>query len=263
LPYTQEDLQVFASGFELANGLGLGPDGAVYATDAGASILYRITEQGGELEPVIEGLVFPRDIRFDEDGRLIASVIREGRVVAIGEDGKVTTLLDGLEGASGLVIADDGTLYASGLLDGRILRLEPNGQPEVFASGLAGPSGLALDPDGNLYVGLFNAGEEQPCVLRYSPDGGEPEVIAAGFTKTLGVVWGPDDMLYVAHVLDGRAVIVRFPSEGASELFLDSELPGPLLGPLFGPDGFAYIMSVDGKTNAVHRFDVRDHVPIR
>lgn len=157
--------------------IALGRDGKLYAAVASGRIL-RMNPDGSarEVFAATGGRVLGFD--FDAQGRLIAADAVKG-LLAIGTDGRVTTLTDRVGAddpiryADGVVVAPDGTIYftdastrfapaqwggtfEASVLDileqratGRVLAFEPaSGRTRVVARGLAFANGIALSADG-------------------------------------------------------------------------------------------------------------------
>jgi LPXTG-motif cell wall-anchored protein len=181
-------------GFELTSnpyGLTLGPDGNLYATDAGGNALYRIRPSTGELTlvTVFAGLPgaaanpqrggeseldpVPTGVAAGPDGSLYVGLesgepfpAGAAKVVRVARDGTVGDVAVGLTAVVALAVGPDRLVYVVefGSFDhasqppdwklgsGRVLRLRADGTTQAVADELDAPNGIAFDRAGNLYV---------------------------------------------------------------------------------------------------------------
>lgn len=159
--------------------LAIGPDGALYITDAACNCLWRWTSEDGlEVYMVwpIDDNPVPTGLAFGPDGDLYVSFLsgfpflpQSTRIERYTGTELVATY-DGLTLVTDLVVAEDGTVYAvemsSGLGEfgfiedsGRVVRVDEAG-PTPVAESLPYPYGITLSPDGQLMVSINTAFSE-------------------------------------------------------------------------------------------------------
>jgi hypothetical protein len=142
-------LETVAEGFNSAQDLAVGPDGAIYVADTGNGRVERI-EPGGDRETVVGTEAAPGCVEEGLDDPLALDVRR-------------------CNGANALAVDGDGNLYLAQRGIGRIVGVTPEGRMAVVAG--EGPMGwrdgdgravrarlgqviaLATGPDGDLYLG--------------------------------------------------------------------------------------------------------------
>ncbi|HET8630010.1 MAG TPA: ScyD/ScyE family protein [Thermomicrobiales bacterium] len=168
-------------------GLALGPDGTLYATDAGGNDLLRVNPANGQIavaavfpgqpgpqpnparggqrltDPVPTGVVAAADGTVDV-GLLPGGPPIPGRakVVAVAPNGTQRDAATGLTYVVFLALGPDQQLYATELLSGtdaaqhalpgRVVRLAADGTSQVAVDNLPFPGGIAFDQAGDLYV---------------------------------------------------------------------------------------------------------------
>jgi len=161
---------------------------------------------GFRADIVATGLAGPRALVFDHGGTLLASLSREGRVVAVR--GRVVTVADQLDRPHGLAFRDRHLYVAE---TGRIVRLRydartlaaRNAVPivrDLPHSGHHWTRSLAFGPDGRLYVAIGSScdvcRERDPrraTIMRYSADGTNARIFAAGLRNPVGLAFDPRD----------------------------------------------------------------------
>lgn len=110
-----------------------------------------------QLEPLLEGLVFPEGPRWHE-GALFFSDMHDHRVVRVDLAGRSETVVEVPHRPSGLGWLPDGRMLVVSMTDRRLLRLEPTGLVEVadltpVASWHC--NDMVVDRAGRAYVGNF------------------------------------------------------------------------------------------------------------
>ena len=121
-----------------ANGLRTGPDGRVYiaqvtgsqisALDVGTGRLDTISAKGGDI-------IAPDDVAFDADGNLYATEVMDGRVSALGTDGRTRVLRDDLPCANGITV-HQGRLFINECREGgRLMELDLQRRRAADAAG--------------------------------------------------------------------------------------------------------------------------------
>lgn len=178
-------------------GLAMGPDGNLYAVDAGGNVVYKVVPSSGALSvaQVVQPLPLPSGVQAPPGGN-----------PELG--GK--PLLDSVP--TSVAFGPDGAMYI-GLLTGapfpkgaaRILRVGPDGMQRVYASGLTMVTAIAFGPDGLLYADEFSADfspamrGQAPApgdVVRIRPDGSH-QVVAANLMTVNGLAFNAAGDLYV------------------------------------------------------------------
>ena len=94
-----------------ANGLRTGPDGRVYIAQVTGSQISALDVETGRLETISAkggDIIAPDDVAFDPDGNLYATEVMDGRVSALGKDGRSRVLRDDLPCANGITCIRDG-----------------------------------------------------------------------------------------------------------------------------------------------------------
>jgi gluconolactonase len=217
---------VYREGTNAANGLKLGPDGALYACEMSGRRVARYTEAGTEtVVEEYEGGRFnsPNDLAFDSAGNLWftdpfydtgwldaethefdldhRSVYR----VDTDDPETLTRMTHDTTNPNGLLVSpDDGTLYVAqsdyeGDLELRAYPIEGDtlGEYEVLHdfSPHRGIDGMCFDEDGNV---VATAGYEQggpgPMVYVFAPDGRVLETHPVDVPRPTNCAFGDDDL---------------------------------------------------------------------
>jgi len=145
-----------------ANGLTMGPDGALYYSDFSGGHVYRVTG------------------------------------IDAGTRTRVTTAA--IPGADGLAFHRDGSLYVEGYSNGSLVKLTLTGNMETaretVATGLTAPDGLAFDAMDRIYIGGGGT------LTRLDADGSNPTVLLERLSAPANVEFGagalPCTDIYVA-----------------------------------------------------------------
>jgi sugar lactone lactonase YvrE len=190
-----------------ANGLRIGPDGALYNASAFGNQVSRIDPDTGAVTVVSargSAIVSPDDLAFDSDGVLYVAECMDARVTAL-RDGVYTVIADDVLGANGITVFEDRIFVGQFIPGGSILEVYRDDRPaRLVAAGLDGPNGLTIGPDRLLYTALPFAG----AVARVSIDGGEVETVLEGLAAPCSCRTGPDGRIYVG--LGGSGEVVAF-----------------------------------------------------
>jgi glucose/arabinose dehydrogenase len=153
----------------------------------------------------------PRFMAFSPDGVLFATIIDQGKVVALpdkNKDGKadrVITFIKGLDHPHGIAFYK-GYLYI-GETD-EIVRFKyngfnsPPGKKKVIVPNL--PTGghftrtVGFGPDGKMYVSIGSScniceekDERRAAILQFNPDGSGERIFAKGLRNAVGFTWRP------------------------------------------------------------------------
>lgn len=110
-----------------------------------------------QLEPLLEGLVFPEGPRWHE-GALFFSDMHDHRVVRVDLEGRAETVVEVPHRPSGLGWLPDGRMLVVSMTDRRLLRLDPSGLTEVADLSPVASwhcNDMVVDRAGRAYVGNF------------------------------------------------------------------------------------------------------------
>jgi glucose/arabinose dehydrogenase len=174
--------------------LTVGPDSALWLTDAAGNTLYRIDPETGALElravfDVVPGPepsvarggareveAVPTAVAFDGRGNTYVALLSglpfvagSGRVVRVSEDGSIRDYATGLTMLTDLVTGPDGLLYGVSIGEftdqgpvpssGAILRIREGTESEAILSGLSFPTTVVFTKGGDAYVAINGIGE--------------------------------------------------------------------------------------------------------
>lgn len=174
--------------------LTVGPDHALWLTDAAGNTLYRIDPATAELElkavfPAFPGPIpnaarggameieaVPTAVAFDADGNVYVSLLGglpflpgSSKVVRVAADGTVSDYATGLTMLTDLVTGPDGRLYGVSIGEfteqgptpnsGAVLRIEAGTASQAILSGLSFPASIAFTAGGDAYVTLNAIGD--------------------------------------------------------------------------------------------------------
>ncbi len=275
-----------------ANGMKIGPDGALYVAQAFGSQISALDPDTGGAETVVPiggTMIAPDDLAFDTHGTMFVTEVMSERVSARLPDGSVRVIADKVPVANGITTHGDRIFMDEFRPGGRLLELYADGRaPRVIAENLNLPNALAMGPDGCLYFPQVADGE----IWRVNPDDGTPpERIVAGLAFPTAVKFSPSGELHTVEAASGaltridvqtgaktsfasvRPGIDNFAFDPAGRLFVSHFIDGGvaeiersgrekilvaagLLGPFglaAGTDGAVYV--ADGMSLAVHKPD--------
>jgi len=239
---------------EASGGIALGPDGHLYVSDFGSSLvtaggtnIYRISTDGAQIDIFSDAFGGASGNGFDADGYLYQSDVGRGEAYRVDPDGQRTRLADGLHSPVGIVPSENGAAYVAECTANEIARVNRDGTVERIASGspLNCPNGLAFGPDGNLYAANFRDG----AIVQIDIESGELRVAARVPGDGNGHIrWG-NDRFYVASFQGHQIYSVTMNGEichiaGSGEP--DNHDGEALSAALFRPNGIA--ISSDGDT---------------
>lgn len=168
--------------------------------------------QGFKIEEFATGLNSPRFMAYSPDGVLFATIIGDGKVVALldkdnnGKADKTITFAKGLKKPHGI------DFYMSYLYIGetnQIVRFKyngfdsPLGKKEIIVPNLP-TSGhftrsVGFGPDGKMYVSIGSScnvcvekDERRAAILQFNPDGSGGKIFAKGLRNSVGITWHPE-----------------------------------------------------------------------
>jgi sugar lactone lactonase YvrE len=230
-----------------ANGLRTGPDGRVYiaqvtgsqisALDVGSGRLETISAKGGDI-------IAPDDVAFDPDGTLYATEVMDGRVSALGNDGRTRVLRDDLPCANGITV-HQGRLFINECRDGgRLMELDrASGAQRILLDNLPSPNAMEIGPDGLLYYPLMTANE----IWRIDPEGGEPQRVAGDLGVPDAVKFDSDGYIVSTQVASGQ--VLRIDPRSGEQTLLAQLTPG--LDNLAIADGRLFVSNFTGEITEI------------
>jgi sugar lactone lactonase YvrE len=95
--------------------------------------LILVNAQGSTTLAALPGQTY--GVRFHQDGKLIAAIPGQGKLVTISPAGVVKDLLTGLGGPNGVYVDLDKNIWVTEFNGSKVDRLSPDGTKTVFASG--------------------------------------------------------------------------------------------------------------------------------
>lgn len=187
----------------------VGPDGTVYISDIGRTVIARFRTSGGKpLKPISDtNLLGPTSLAVDASGRLFV-IDSSSRIQRWSADGKLEATFGQATfsgSASGLAVEPDGNVVATDFGAGVVHRFSPDGAVlgtigafGLNAGELTAPDGVAVDCRGNIYVadsrnakrddGTLDSFETQGKVVKYGDPAAQPPPCVARALPTSGFV---------------------------------------------------------------------------
>jgi sugar lactone lactonase YvrE len=230
-----------------ANGLRTGPDGRIYiaqvtgsqisALDIGTGRLETVSAKGGDI-------IAPDDVAFDQDGNLYATEVMDGRVSALGKNGRTRVLRDDLPCANGITV-HNGRLFINECRDGgRLMELDrASGAQRILLEDLPSPNAMEVGPDGLLYYPLMTANE----IWRIDPEGGEPQRVCGDLGVPDAVKFDSDGYIVSTQVASGQ--VLRIDPRSGEKTLLAQLTPG--LDNLALVDGRVFVSNFTGEITEV------------
>jgi streptogramin lyase len=206
-------------------GIGLAPDGTIYAADFFAGI-QKVDPSTGAVTNVISGALLDSatDVVVDGDGTLLVTKMNANRgVIRIDPDTGVQTQVSGptpFTGPTGIIHDGAGQLIVTDIHAGAIYRVDPTLASAVSAavissSGLfVDPRHSAIDAQGMILVADVNGPSGTPgFVIKIDPTDGSQELFSSGgFDSPSGIavyVPEPSTVILLATGLAGLAAAAR------------------------------------------------------
>jgi sugar lactone lactonase YvrE len=233
-----------------ANGLAIGPDGALYVGSAGVGI-FKLDKETGAIQGFFGagGAWGADDLTFGPDGAIYHTAIMNGTVGRIGPDGVNTVLnTQPMPGVNPIAFSDDGRLFVGTAFMGDALyEFDPTGtkEPRLIAEGL-GLNGFDWS-GGVLWAPRMYTGE----LITIDVDTGATTTIADGFTFPTAADVRADGKVVVT---DGGAdqVWLVDPVSGSKSTMTTDPLPANLDNAAIDADGRLFISnSNDGSVSEV------------
>ncbi len=241
-----------------ANGLRTGPDGRVYIAQVTGSQISALDLETGRLEAVSAkggDIIAPDDVAFDADGVLYATEVMDGRVSALGTDGRSHVLRDDLPCANGITV-HQGRLFINECREGgRLMELDrATGAQRILLDDLPSPNAMEVGPDGLLYYPLMTANE----IWRVDPDSpGEPQRVAADLGVPDAVKFDADGFIVSTQVASGQ--VLRIDPRSGEQTLLAQLNPG--LDNLTIAGGRLFVSNFTGEITEIVGGDTRTALP--
>jgi sugar lactone lactonase YvrE len=230
-----------------ANGLRAGPDGRLYIAQVTGSQISALDVATGQLDTISAkggDIIAPDDVAFDPAGNLYATEVMDGRVSALGKDGRTRVLRDDLPCANGITM-HQGRLFVNECRDGgRLMELDLNGgAPHVLLENLPSPNAMEVGPDGLLYYPVMTANE----IWRIDPNGGEPQRVAGDLGVPDAVKFDAAGYLVSTQVASGQ--VLRIDPRNGEQTVLAQLTPG--LDNLAIIDGRLFVSNFTGEITEI------------
>jgi hypothetical protein len=143
------------------NGIGVAPDGTMYASNTGNATqpenkqrVYKVTASG-QSSVFIDGapLNLPNGVAVDPQGNIVVVNIGSNDVQSFDKAGKLVKTEHAKEaGNDGLVVLPDGTKYVSSVRFGSVSKIAPGKDAEVIATGIPSAASMCYDSKQNQLV---------------------------------------------------------------------------------------------------------------
>lgn len=144
----------------LLNGIGVAPDGTVYASNTRApERIYKVTPSG-QTSIFAEGapLAAPNGVAVDNQGNIVVVNVGDNAVITYSPSGEVIKTEHAAEGGNdGVVIMADDTKYVSSVRFGSVSRIRPGEDAEVIATGIPSAASMCYDSVQNQLVIPMNS----------------------------------------------------------------------------------------------------------
>ena len=124
---------------------------------------------------------------------------------------EIREITSGLQYPEGPVAMDDGSVIVTELKGGRLVRVRPDGTKEVVAETGGGANGAAVGPDGKMYVCNNGGIRWVEVAGGFSPADGLPDGYIGGYIQRVDIETGKVETLYTecnGHQLRGPNDIV-------------------------------------------------------
>ncbi len=198
------------SGTSGTEGVVIGPDGAIYFSQAGS--VGRIAADGTRNNrwAVVTGANTMWGLAFDRPRNRIyagSPVTRKIHAIDLSADPPaVTDFVTGAGGPNGLTMGPDGFLYYSDFSGGQVYRVDGEGmRTQVTTTGIASANGLAFDANGNLLALSYSQGRLYRLTLT---DGAETAraMLATGLGSADGLALDAMGNIYVTDQRGSRLI---------------------------------------------------------
>lgn len=142
-------------GATFLNGIAVGDDGTVYASNSGEPHKIFKVAPDGTSSVFFEGalLVNPNGVAMDTNGNVVVVSSGNNGVMTFSSAGKLLKTEHAVEGGNdGVVVLSDGTKYVSSVRFGSVSRIRPGEAAEVIASGIPNAASMCYDSIQNQLV---------------------------------------------------------------------------------------------------------------
>jgi sugar lactone lactonase YvrE len=157
-------------------------------------------------------------VRFHPDGRLLAAVVQQGKLVAITPEGDVTDYVSGLSGPNGIYPDFDGNVWVTEFGGNKVTRVNPDLTKDTVAMGsnASSPNGVVYDAAHNrLFYTEYGEGKVQrvdldganPMPVEVAEVPGAPDGLAMDACGNLYVVDQQGSDLYRIQLDDAGAAV--------------------------------------------------------
>jgi sugar lactone lactonase YvrE len=133
------------------NDIALGPDGTIYGTETGTSLIFAL-RPSGESGVFLEGapLNRPNGIDVDGDGNIVIVNAGDDAVLTYSPSGElIRTERAAQPGSDGIAIMEDGTKYVSSVQNGGVSRIRPGQAAELIAMNVPSAASMCYDAGAN------------------------------------------------------------------------------------------------------------------
>lgn len=247
LPAAQ--LQPFVSDVGEPHGLGY-YNGTLYVSDWENKSLSKVTPDTGQKKVLADELDGAHDMVQDDDGKLVVALYKENRVVRVDpKSGKVNEVASGLSGPNGIARARNGGYYVTNAVGGTVVKIGTDNAVRTIASGLKEPAGIVVDNDNIIRVAQF--ADTENAVVQVQ-DNGKISTVVKGLVNAESLLYDSRKNLVISHVVNGRGALSIFFADGTQHVVLQTELPGPIVGPV--TDGtYLYLESAAKDQHIIYR----------
>ncbi len=218
--------------------------GDIYETNLDMVLRLRPIVGGGTPITFANGLVSPKGLVFDGNGRLFVADAGAGSIVIYNlPDGAGSPYVQGLDSPVPITFDATGNLFVGEAGSGNIIRFTPEGARSTFASGLGAPAGFDFASNGDLFVTDFNGGR----IIQITP-AGTKTTFATGLDLPAGLAFDSAGNLFAAD--SGSGSIFKFAPDGTRSTFATGL--GRPFGVVFEDSG--NLIVADNEEGATFRF---------
>jgi sugar lactone lactonase YvrE len=187
--------------------------GDIYETNLDQILRMRPIAGGGTPSTFANGLVSPKGLVFDGNGRLYVADAGAGTILTYDlPDGSASPYLLGLDSPVPITFDSAGNFYVGEAGSGNILRFTPAGDRSTFASNVGSPAGFAFASNGDLFVSDFGGGR----IIQITPTGTKT-TFATGLDFPAGLAFNSAGSLFAAD--SGSGNIFQFAPDGTRTTF--------------------------------------------
>lgn len=185
--------------------------GDIYETNL--DMVLRIRPGGGTPITFADGLVNPKGLVFDGNGRLFVADASAGSITIYTlPDGAGSPYVLNLDSPVALAFDSTGNLFVGEAGSGNIIKFTPEGARSTFASEVGEPAGLDFAINGNLFVTDFAGGR----IIQITPSGTKT-TFATGLDLPAGLAFNNAGNLFAAD--SGSGSIFMFTPDGTRSTF--------------------------------------------